>query len=233
MAAKTPATVRDRRGCEWDDFGNQFTLILVRADAKKVAEAVAAMTKGKVDAIADPHKTTEKYPNYSDMVFQHAGHAWSVWGARSDDGTKASKTLSKKLKTRAIVLSHEDTAGWSELRVFDNGENVETYTWGPGYSDEMETAAEELGEEFDGEMTPTDNGKPWDHRLSDDDDNLFLFRSSDRKIADKSALADEKRMMDDALRANDAWLPSWSHFPWGKAPRSQLDFAGVFVVRQK
>jgi hypothetical protein len=40
-------------------------------------------------------------------------------------------------------------------------------------------------------------------------------------------------MMDDALRANDAWLPSWSHFPWGKAPRKELDFTGVFVVREK
>ena len=189
------------------------------------------MTKGKVEPI-DPLKTTEKYPDYGNVIFQHVGHAWSVWAAMID-GNNAAKTLSKKLKTRAIVLAHEDTGGWTELRVFDNGENIETYTWGPDYADEMETAAEELGEGFDGTIAPTDNGQAWHQRLNTEEGDLFLFRSSERNISRPDDLRDEKKMMDDALRANDAWLPSWSHFPWSKSPPDRLEFAGAFVVREK
>jgi hypothetical protein len=91
--------------------------------------------------------------------------------------------------------------------------------------------AEELGEESC-EMMPTDAGQPWDQRLTDDDGNSFMFRSTERKIAKPSALQDEKRVLDDAFRANDAWLPSWSHFPWQKSPAAEkLEFAGAFIVQ--
>jgi hypothetical protein len=226
----TTNALRDRRGCEWDDFGDAFTLILVRASARETADAVAAIANGKVEAV-DPHYTTEEHPNIAQLVFQHAAHDWSIFASTlRGGGGETGKAISQKLGTRAIVLSHEDTGGWSELRVFDKGRNVETYTWGPDYTQEFAEAAEELGEELGGELMPTDAGEPWDHRLTEDG-NMFMFRSTERKVASASTLQDEKRMMDETLRANDAWLPSWSHFPWQKAPPDRLEFAGAFVVR--
>src|SRR5690349_407811 len=51
MSAKPIAS---RRGCEWDDFGNEISLIVVRAPCKAVADALAKRYKGKVEAV-DPY----------------------------------------------------------------------------------------------------------------------------------------------------------------------------------
>jgi hypothetical protein len=204
-----------RRGCDWDDFGNAISLIVVRAPANDVAATLSKKYGGTVEAV-DPYHTTDRHPDISRVVFQHAGHAHCVF-ASTDRDENFIGDLAKALKTRVLALQHEDTAGWTEFRVFDAGENVETYSFGPDYADEMETMAEELGEDF--QMMPDDRGKPWDHRVNDGDGNSFFFRSQMRKI-NADDITDCTAMLNDAFVAADAWLPGWSHFPWGDATKS-------------
>src|SRR3954467_5068818 len=171
MSAKPIAS---RRGCEWDDFGNEINLIVVRAPCKAVADALAKRYKGKVEAV-DPTDTSEKHADISQVVFQHDGQEFCIF-ASTDMKQEVAGDLSKLLKTRALTLMHEDTAGWTECRVFDSGENVETYTFGPDYADEMETMAAELGEGAL-QFIQTDGDKPWHHTDKDDDANDYRFRS--------------------------------------------------------
>ncbi len=202
--------LRQRRGCDWDDFGETITLVLVRASARETAEELAALVGGAVEPI-DPRRPPEAHPAYNDVVFRPAGHPWSVALPGTSDSDIARK-LSAALQTEAIALLHEDTGGWTEYRLFDSGENVERYTWGMDYSGEFADAAEELGEDAPPALMPTDGGKPWDHRIKRDD-HEFLFRSDRRKV-DPSLLHQCEAVLDAAFKAADAWLPGWAHFPW-------------------
>jgi hypothetical protein len=203
-----------RRGCEWDDFGESISLIVVKAPAKDVAAALSAKYNGKIEAV-DPYATGDAHPDISNVVFQHAGHAFSVF-ATTDQSENFASDLSKALKTRLLCLMHEDTSGWTEYRAFDAGRNVETYTFGADYADEMETMAEEMGEDF--QMNADDHGNTWDHRIKEDETD-YLFRSELRKVK-ADTITDSTAMLNDAFVAADAWLPGWSHFPWGDATKS-------------
>jgi hypothetical protein len=200
--------IAKRRGCEWDDFGNSISLIAVRASASDVANALSKHYRGTVEKV-DPSKSTE-HADISNVVFQHTGQEYSVF-ASTDMRTDVASNVSKAMKTRVLCLSHEDTAGWTECRIFDAGENVETYTFGPDYADEMETMAEELGEDST-EMMPTDQGKAWDHRTKEDE-NDFLFRSELRKV-DADSITDSDKMVNQAVAFIGAWIPGWAHFPF-------------------
>ena len=235
-SSSTPTPLRDRRGCEWNDFGNAIGIVLVRARAKDVAAQLARIWEGNVETVNPVHKP-EEYPNMAGVVFRHAGHDWSVFIAGRADNELAQQ-LSKEMKARVLALMHEDTAGWTEFRAFDEkGTNVETYTYGPDYAEEIETIAEEMGEEFGEEgpaIMPTDAGQPWDHQLKHEG-NDFRFRSAVRKVP-ASAVGDEKRMLDEAFKAAGAWLPGWAHFPWADPTehpdQPESDFAEAFAVRR-
>jgi hypothetical protein len=225
--ADTPPS--KRRGCDWDDFGNAFAITLVRAAADEVADAAAALTGGSVERM-DPLRPPEPVPHYGGIVFQPAGHEWTV-ATLSTHNSDHARALSASLQTRAICLLHEDTGAWTEYRLFDSGDTLESYLFGPDYSEEFGDAAEELGESI-GQIMPSDEGTPWDHRLKHNGEE-FLFRSTLRKVK-PSAVHDWKKMLDDALKSADAWLPGWAHWPWADAkrfpssPRSQ--FADVYRV---
>ena len=68
----SPTPLKDRRGCDWDDFGNSITIVLVCAAAREVADELATLTDGRVEAI-DPFRAPED-PDYAGIVFQPAGH---------------------------------------------------------------------------------------------------------------------------------------------------------------
>jgi hypothetical protein len=232
--ANTP--LRQRRGCEWHDFGNAIGIVVARAPAKDVAAVLAKQWGGNVETVDPVHKPQE-YPDMSGVVFRHAGHDWSVFISGGGHDDELARDLSKALRTRVLSLAHEDTAGWTELRVFDAGDNVETYTYGPDYADEVATMAEEMGEEF-GEEGPaimtTDAGRPWDHQVKQDG-NDFRFRSTLRKVA-ASSVTDEKRTLDETFKASGAWLPGWAHLPWADPTehpdQPESEFAEAFVVRR-
>ena len=85
---------------------------------------LSAKYNGKIEAV-DPYATGDAHPDISNVVFQHAGHAFSVF-ATTDQSENFASDLSKALKTRLLCLMHEDTSGWTEYRAFDAGRNVET-----------------------------------------------------------------------------------------------------------
>jgi hypothetical protein len=215
--------IAERRGCEWDDFGDAITLVAVRAGVEAVADALGKRYKKPVEKV-DPTDTSEKHPDISNVVFSHQGHAYSVF-ASTDTGANLAGDLSKALNTRAISLLHEDTAGWTECRIFDSGENVETYSFGPDYADEIETLAEELGEDA-GDIVANDDGKPFDHQVNIDG-NDFRFRSQLRKVS-KDAVSDWDAMVNDMFASIEAWMPGWAHFPFSdrkqypNEPKSQF-----------
>jgi hypothetical protein len=228
--------LRQRRGCEWNDFGNPFGLVLVRGPAKEVAAQLAKLWDSEAEAVDPVHKPGQN-PDMAGVVFRHAGHDWSVFISGGGHDDELARALSEAMKTRVLSLQHEDTAGWTDFRVFDGGQNVETYTYGPDYDDEIAGLAEELGEELGDEgpaMMPTDAGKPWDHKLKHEG-NDFRFRSTLRKVS-ASAVPDEKQMLDDAFKASGAWLPGWAHFPWADPTehpdQPEYEFAECFVVRR-
>ena len=228
---KNAAPLAQRRGCEWDDYNNGFQILLVRAPAVDVAKAMAG--RDKVEPI-DPHHTKETYPNLDGTVFRHAGHEWSITlNGGWDD--KLPVRLSKALKTRVLMLAHEDTGGWTQFCVFDKGVNVETYTFGPDY-DELAELAEELGKAKPAIM-PSDGGKPWDHEVKRKGYD-YRFRSTLRKV-DPKGLAKDDKVLDEALKAADAWLRGWAHLPWagaGLQPKpkgAKAEFAEAFAVRRK
>ncbi len=220
-----------RRGCDWDDFGNAIAITLVRAPADEVADGAAALTGGTVRRM-NPNELPEPNRHYGGIVFQPEGHDWTV-AVLSTNTSDHARALSASLQTRALCLHHEDTAGWTEYQLFDCGEAVETFTFGPDYSDEIAGAAEEMGEPVP-EIMPTDGGEAWDHRLKRDG-NEFLFRSTLRTVK-ASALHDWRRVLDDALKAADAWLPGWAHWPWAdkkQSPRRhEPEFAAVYRIEE-
>ena len=231
-----PTALRQRRGCEWDDFGNAFGIVMVRAPARAVADELAANCNGRVEKV-DPLHRPQEHPDLSGVVFRHAGHDWAVFASGGGHDDEVAAHLSKALKTRALCLQHEDTGGWTEFRAYDGGVNVETYTYGPDYEDEIATIAEEMGEEIGDEgpaILPSDAGVPWDHQVKNEG-NDFRFRSTLRKVS-PAAVQDEKKMLDDAVKALGAWLPGWAHFPWADPTehpdQPESEFAEAFAVRR-
>ena len=98
MSAKPIAS---RRGCEWNDFGNEINLVVVRAPCKDVADALAKRYKAKAEAV-DPTDTSEKHPDISQVVFQHANQEFCIF-ASTDMKPELAGDLSKQLKTRALI----------------------------------------------------------------------------------------------------------------------------------
>jgi hypothetical protein len=209
MSNTTDTTSNAPRGCEWDDINNSIHLLLLAQAPDVLAKAVSALAGGMVVEI-DPQRTEEKHPDMSGLVFRHVGQPFSVAvypGLNLDAGAQ----LSRAARARAISLLHDDTSGWTEYRVFDNGENVETYTWGEDYSEEMAEFADETGDDGRNAMN-SDKGRPWDHRQTENGE-AYRFRSSLRKV-DAAEVTRFDSFLDTTFRAVNAWLPSWANFPW-------------------
>ena len=84
---------------------------------------------------------------------------------------------------------------------------------------------------------PSDDGKPWDHEVKHKEHD-YRFRSTLRKV-DPKGLSKDDKVLDEALKAADAWIPGWAHFPWAgsglqsKRKGAKVEFAEAFVVRRK
>ena len=222
--------IASRRGCEWDDFNNSVMLLAVCASAEAVADALARRYKSKTPVEkVDPTDTSQSHPDLRNIVFCHEGQPYSVFYS-TDMQANLAGDLSKALKTRAISLVYEDTAGCTECGIFDSGKNVEIYSFGPTYADEMASLAEELGEEA---AQFTSNKKDFDHVVNIDD-NEFCFRSQLRKVS-KDILTDTTTMLNELFVFADAWMPGWAHFPFSdpenypNEPQSQ--FVSALRVR--
>jgi hypothetical protein len=229
--AADPSAARNRRGCDWDDYNNSFHLLLMAQPPDVLAKAIAGFAGGKVVMI-DPSHTDEKHPDMSGLVFRHAGQKYGV-AVYPGLNLDVAQNMSKGMRTRTISLLHDDTSGWTEYRVFENGENVETYTWGEDYSEEMAEFADETGDEGITAMN-SDKGRPWDHRQTENGE-AYQFRSSLRKV-DAAEVTKSEPFLDAALRAVDAWLPDWSNFPWcdeeTSDPQSKPPFEAAYQVKR-
>src|SRR5262245_14764385 len=129
----TSSPIAERRGYALDDLSNAtIAYIMVRGDVNAVAEALRDLIGGSLVHDAMSKKLDANKPGY--IVYQLAGHPWSIFAASYDDSVKLPALFAGKgLETLTFV--HEDTSGWSSLNCCRGGEDVETLHWGYDYSE--------------------------------------------------------------------------------------------------
>lgn len=203
VAPAAPSALADpslasKRGFDLDDW-NEASYVLVKGDATKTAEALAGVWKGKVvkDMLGKPAKDNA----IQMIVFQLAGHPWTICACDARQFEAISKALSN---TDVLLVWQSDFNGWSGVELYRGGEEVEALHWGPG--------DDKLGEDAD--------AAKWQAtaeivRKSDDGDykDLFLFRSKARKVTAQD-LQKGDAFIDELFSTHDAYLPDSLQMPW-------------------
>jgi hypothetical protein len=222
-AAAADPSLASKRGFDLDDW-NEASYVLVKGDAAKTAETLAGVWKGNVvkDVLGQPAKENA----IQMVVFQLAGHPWSVFACDARQFEEVTKALSD---TDVLVAWQSDFNGWSGIELYRGGEEVEAVHWGP---DE-----DKLGEDADAAKWQT---RAEVVRKNEDDsyNDAFLFRSKARKIAVQD-LQKGDAFIDEMFRAHDAYLPDSLQMPWAHSedgpdqfhsPLPPSAFSGVHVV---
>jgi len=217
-------SLRSKRGFGLADWSNELAYVLVKADAAKTADLLAKAWDGKVvkDVFGKP--TDEGKDQI--VVFQLAGHPWSIFACEWSQIEELAETLSRDADMLAAWNS--DFNGWSGVELYRGGEEVEAVHWG--------FADDKIGEDADASKWQTSAQIPRkfeDETLSE----LYLFRSKARKIAPPD-LQKGEAFIDTMFRQNDAYLPEIDQMPWGEAGESETitsplgptAFAAVHVV---
>lgn len=101
----------DKKGFDIDEFGGNFDVVLVQANANAVMKHL-----GRQDCK------------------QLEGNAWTVVSGDAE----VAKQLSDDLDTDTIYFGFGDASGWMMYDFFQKGEKVESYGFGEDYSEEME-----------------------------------------------------------------------------------------------
>ena len=229
-AAATPAADPDlptRRGFALHDLSNELAYVMVKADADKVAEAVAGQLNGQVsqDIWQQPVDTERT----GTIVYQLKGHPWTifaVWpgGEMMDRAAK----LSTELKTDVLTFANSDFSGWSFVELYRDGESVEAVNWGLDYTDEGLAGPDLSRWDAHTKITTTDsNGVT----LTDQ----YVFRSKLRKVTEAD-LKKGEAFVDWFYKQHDAYLPDAPDMVWlredGKAtsPLGAGVFSGAYAI---
>ena len=99
----------------------------MKTNAAKTAEALAGAWKGKV--IKNALGTPAKRDVAQIVVYQLAGHPWSVFAHDDRDLQEVAKQLSRTADVLAVWQS--DFNGWSGVELYRGGEEIEAVHWGP------------------------------------------------------------------------------------------------------
>ena len=113
----------NKTGFDFDDFGGNLDIIIVKADR----DPLAASNYLKSWQI-DEHFTQEHTQAWS----FYNGSTYPVEGAE-----RFAKALSKELSTKAIYFYYGDASGWMGYQLFVNGEESEAYSFGVDYDEDM------------------------------------------------------------------------------------------------
>jgi hypothetical protein len=208
-AAAVPAVAADpnlrtKRGFGLTDWSNEATYVLVKADAEKTANALARAWNGKVvkNVFGQPSNDAHL------VVYQLAGHPWSVFAC---DGSQI-EPLSKNLISDADVMFiwNSDFNGWSGCDVYRAGQEVEAIHWG--------AEGDGLGEDADATKWHA-RGKVGKSIEGETYNDVFQFRSKTRKVTEAD-LQKGEAFVDAFLRHHDAYLPDADQMPWSGADES-------------
>lgn len=201
-------SITNQRGFALDDYPDSFGFVLVKAGIDQSSNALSDATGGTV--IRDVHKNFEQVHGSGFLVWQYAGHPWSIFRyfVCQED---VPQTISTTLNTDCIYFQYEDTGGAAGYNLFRNGTIVESYAFGLSYREEMMEAFEETGEELPEEL---DHGIPWDINTVDDEHYYqYVFRSTLRSVSE-AEVKNSQEFLNDFFIIRDAWLPAWREIPW-------------------
>jgi hypothetical protein len=221
-AVAADPSLRTKRGFGLKDWSNEATYVLVKADAEKTANALARAWNGKVvkNVFGQPSNDAQL------VVYQLAGHPWSVFAC---DGSQI-EPLSKNLISDADVMFiwNSDFNGWSGCDVYRAGQEVEAIHWGP--------EGDGLGEDADAAKWHT-RGKIGKSIEGEAYSDVYQFRSTKRKVTEAD-LQKGEGFVDAFLRYHDAYLLDADQMPWSDpdeshsvtSPLGLAAFAAVHAV---
>lgn len=208
VAAPADPALHAKRGFGITDWSNEAAYVLVKADAAKTADAlVKALNKGKVvkDVFGKP--TDERKEQI--LVFQLAGHPWSIFACDSSQIEEFGKTLSRDVDM--LGAWNSDFNGWSGVQLYRGGEEVEAIHWG---FDE-----DKVGDDADASKWQANAQIP--RKLGEATlAELYLFRSKARK-ATPADLQKGTAFIDAMFRQNDAYLPEIEQMPWADSDEAE------------
>ena len=190
-----------RRGFDLKDWSNEAAYVLVKAAADQTAAQLAREWNGKVlkDVLGKPIDEERGQA----VVYQLAGHPWSIFATDSSQLEELVPVLSRQ--TDLLVFWNSDFNGWAGIELYRAGEEVEAIHWG--------VAEDALGEDAnaalwhsEGQVTETyDDGVTMDY--------AFRFRSKLRKVTPVD-LQQGEAFVNAFMRHHDAYLPDADQMPW-------------------
>lgn len=179
-------------------------IVLVRGDIDVVGPPIAALLGGALRRDVYGRRRADG----AILLYQYRGHRWTILDYRPATPVWA-RDLSARLGRRCLYFGYGDASAWSEYGLFQDGQRLEEFQFGPDYCQEMgddEGLALILGPD------------PWDVAVSTDGlvPDLCLFRSRIRS-ATEAEVRDPGALLDRLFREEDAWLPDGDCLPYGKA----------------
>jgi len=219
--------VSTRRGLAMNDWPDGFVYVLVKANAKETASAVAASGENQIAEMMLGEPVDEK--KLQTIVSQIAGHDWSLFLWFEPESDAFVTELSREMDTTLLRIAYSDFTGWQFIDVYQGGESVEAMHWGLDYSEEL--GRSDLTE-WDTHTTVTTN----DDGIEMTDQ--FLFRSKLRKISE-AELSKGDAFADSLLREHDAYMPKSEEIPWlyqngtVNSKHEQAAFSSVYAITHK
>lgn len=214
--------IENKRGFDLNDYPGSFGYVLVKAGIDEVSSTLAKLKSTTV--IKDVYNNSTECSDYGYLVWQYFGHEWTMFEYGVCQSEFPQKT-SRILKTDTIYYEYEDTSDWEGYTFFRNGVEIEGYSFGLDYFEEMAESAEYRGEEFDLQLQTYYN----DYIKDEDRDYLFSFKSTIRNASDNE-VKNEKQFVNDFFISQNAWLPSYDYMPYVDE-NGQIDLPKSLFVR--
>ncbi len=198
------SVIENKRGFDLKDYACSFGYVLVKAGIDEVSSTLAKLKSATV--IKDLYSNFAECSDYGYLVWQYFGHDWTMsrYGVCQSE---FSQNLSKILETDCIYYEYEKTSSWQGYTFFRNGVEIEGYSFGIDYYQEMAESAEYTEEEFDLESC-------YDSYIKDENrDYLFLFLSKIRNASDDE-VKNDKTFVNNFFISQNAWLPNYEYMPY-------------------
>ncbi len=201
----------DKRGFGLQSgFWNRFGVSLIEAPIDKVSTALAE----HFGAQCERDIFSSKYVDLADprrCLWQYKGHSWTVWWAFGYEYIIF--TLAYLLNTKSIILTHQGTSGWTNLKVFSADRWIEEYDCGCSLN----------GNEQNDESDDTPCSELEFTYVYSQDNNIWstghIFTSAVRQISKAEMLnslqagEQEYGFLDHLLRYHGAYLPELDETP--------------------
>lgn len=191
---------------------NRFGVTLIEAPIDVVSSALSNYFRAecRIDIFpADSEKPEARF------IWQYGGHPWTIWWAFSSE--QIVFTLAFLLDTKAIVLTHQGTSDWSELKIFDRENLVEHYCFGFDDYDPNEKIGDRFWDAGDWDLEivqefiyPRGGIRTWYRHFFCSLMRQVTEREMRRSLA---AMPDEFGFLDATLQYYRAYLPALEETP--------------------